>query len=69
MKQYFDKLKDLFLFSEGSEVDNYIVPPTVTTGSILWGVLLRSILIILISLFVVLYLEWRSFLWFVVFIF
>lgn len=65
----FERLKDIFMFREGSEIDNIIVPPTVTTGSIIWGVLLRSALVIIITTFVVMFLEKREFWWASVFLF
>jgi hypothetical protein len=64
-----EKCKDVFLFREGSEIDNIIVPPTVTTGSIIWGILLRSAIIIVLTTFIVMYLEQREFWWFALFAF
>ena len=64
-----EKLKDIFMFREGSEVDNFLTPPTVTTGSIVWGILLRSAIIILATTFVVMFLEKRELWWFSAFIF
>jgi len=48
------------MFYEGGTIDNYIVPPAVTAGSILWGILLRSAVIIIITMFVVIFLEQRE---------
>ena len=65
----FEKLKDIFMFREGCEIDNILTPPTVTTGSIIWGILLRSAIIIAITTFVVMFLEKRELWWFSIFIF
>lgn len=47
-----NKLTDLLMFRQPTEEDSQRTEPLVTTGSILWGVLLRSaILILIISLF------------------
>jgi hypothetical protein len=56
-----NRLKEVLLFEEGTELDKIIVPPKVTAGSILWGILLRTALIIVISLFVIVFLEKREF--------
>ncbi|ROL61032.1 hypothetical protein D9V86_07870 [Bacteroidetes/Chlorobi group bacterium ChocPot_Mid] len=46
-----NKLTDLLMFRQPTDEDNQSTEPVVTTGSILWGVLLRSaILILIISL-------------------
>jgi hypothetical protein len=64
-----ERLKDLLMFREGSEFDNILIPPTVTIGSIIWGILLRSAIIIIITTFVVMLLEMREFWWISIFIF
>jgi hypothetical protein len=64
-----DKIKDLFMFREGSNTDNYLIPPTVTSGSILWGILLRSAVLIIITIILILALDKREFGWFAVFVF
>ena len=69
IRVFFEKVKDLFMFHEGGTLDNYIVPPTVTAGSILWGILLRSAIIIIVTMFVVISLEQRELWWFAVFAF
>jgi len=65
----FEKLKDIFMFREGGEIDNLLTPPTVTTGSIVWGILLRSAIIIAVTTFVVMFLGKRELWWFSIFIF
>ncbi|MFH1049511.1 MAG: hypothetical protein V1779_01115 [bacterium] len=46
-----DKISDILMFRLPSEEDSHSTEPKVTTGSIIWGVLLRSsILIIIITL-------------------
>jgi len=64
-----EKIKDLFMFREGGEIDNYLSPPTVTSGSILWGILFRSAILIIITTILVLGLNNREFAWFGVFLF
>ncbi|MDR0927572.1 MAG: hypothetical protein LBO69_07390 [Ignavibacteria bacterium] len=66
---FIDKIKDLLMFREGSDIDNYIVPPTVTTGSIIWGILLRSTIIVLGTSFFVIYWGNSEYWWFAVFFF
>ncbi|MFC2130980.1 hypothetical protein ACFLSQ_06060 [Bacteroidota bacterium] len=52
-----EKISDLFMFREASDEDSHTTEPVVTTGSIIWGVLLRTaILMIIISLL----LEWLA---------
>ena len=64
-----EKLKDIFMFREGGEIDNILTPPAVTTGSIVWGILLRSVIIIGATTFVVMFLGKRELWWFSAFIF
>ena len=49
----YDKIIDAFMFREGTIEDNETTKPLVTTGSIVWGVILRSAIIMIISLFFV----------------
>jgi len=65
----FEKLKDIFMFREGSEIDNVLTPPTVTIGSIVWGILLHSAIIIIATTFIVMFLGKRELWWFSAFIF
>lgn len=46
-----NKIFDYFMFREGTETDDYSTKPIITTGSIVWGVLIRSFIIIFASLF------------------
>ena len=69
MKLIIDKIKDIFMFREGGNLDNYLSPPTVTSGSILWGVLLRSAILIIVTLLFILISGKREFGWFASFIF
>jgi len=69
LKQILDKIKDLFMFREGGDTDNYLIPPQVTSGSILWGILIRSAVIIIITIILVVALNKRELAWFGVFIF
>jgi len=68
-KLFFDKIKDIFMFREGGDTDNYLTPPVVTSGSILWGILLRSAVMIIIIIVLVLAFNKRDLAWFGVFIF
>ena len=47
-----DKILDLFMFHEGTDEDSDTQNPKVTTGSIVWGVILRTILMVLLIFFV-----------------
>ncbi len=58
-----EKISNLLMFQEGSIDDSYSSEPVVTTGSIIWGVLLRSLIIMLLSFFVVEQLSDRSAWW------
>lgn len=59
----FEKITNLLQFQEGTVEDNYSSTPVVTTGSIIWGVLLRSIIIMMLSFFVVEQIDNRSVWW------
>jgi hypothetical protein len=65
----FERLKDIFLFREGNDIDNILVPPTVTTGSVIWGLLFRSALIIIPSMIVIIAFNKREFWWISAFLF
>jgi hypothetical protein len=67
--KWLEKFKDVFMFREGSDIDNILVPPTITTGSIVWGLLLRSAIIIILTTFVIIFLEKREFWWISAFLF
>jgi len=51
---YIDKLKDVFMFREGSYEDNYTTEPKVTLGSIIWGILLRTFVLVFVSIIIAL---------------
>ncbi len=57
------------MFREGGDYDSILTPPTVTTGSMVWGLILRSTIIIAITMFVVMALGRRELWWFAVFLF
>lgn len=69
LQVYVERLKDLFLFRDGGSIDNIIVPPSVTMGSIIWGILLRSAVIIVITSILVAVLHRGGFWWFGIFFF
>lgn len=45
-----EKIIDLFMFRESAEDDDYNTKPQITTGAIVWGVIMRSALIITLML-------------------
>jgi len=50
LNEIIERSKDLFLFREGTEEDDEgSRVPVITTGSVVWGVLLRSAIIILVG--------------------
>ena len=55
LKQLGNKVADYLMFREGTEGLEGEVQPVVTTGSIVWGVILRSAIIIVISFFLPLF--------------
>lgn len=57
-----EKIADILQFREGTIEDDYN-EPVVTTGSIIFGAIIRSALIILPTFFVVEYFELRGFWW------
>ena len=46
LSYYWKKIKDVLMFREGSFEDNYTTEPKVTLGSIIWGIVLRTGLIV-----------------------
>ena len=67
LKSVLEKIKDIFMFRQGGNIDNYLTSPTVTSGSILWGILLRAAILIIIAVPLVLYK--RELAWVTLFIF
>ena len=67
-KPIYEKILDVLMFREGSEADSDTNEPQVTTGSIVWGLLLRSAIIIIFSFLLLEKLEFRQYWWLVVFI-
>lgn len=59
----FEKIIDLFMFREGTDKDSDSNTPVVTTGSIVWGVILRSGVIIFLSLLLLQKFEFRYYWW------
>lgn len=62
-----DKLKDILLFRQPSEEDDFRDEPIVTIGSIVWGVLLRTIIVILLITILLESLTLRQYWWFMLF--
>ncbi len=68
LSYYFDKIKDALMFREGSFEDNYTTEPKVTLGSIIWGILLRTGLIIgAVMLIEILFFKRINVNWYIVF--
>lgn len=60
-----EKLIDLFMFREGTEEDDAgSSQPIITMGSIVWGLILRSSILVFLSFLLVNNLEYRRY-WFV----
>ena len=54
MQGIIEKIADILMFREGTEEDEEgAQQPIVTTGSIVWGVLLRSAIIVVISFLII----------------
>ena len=58
---------DLFMFREGTDEDNYTNQPRVTTGSIVWGILLRTLIIVILSFILFQVYDWYRYWWLSVF--
>lgn len=52
MRSIFDKIVDVLMFRAGSDSDNHSREPIVTTGSIVWGVILRGTIVLILFFFV-----------------
>ena len=63
-----NKLIDIFMFREGTEEDDQgINQPVITTGSIIWGLILRTSVLFLASFFAVEYFRSGYIWWFSLF--
>ncbi|MCO5252107.1 MAG: hypothetical protein M9949_11915 [Candidatus Kapabacteria bacterium] len=51
MKSIYDKTVDVLMFREGSDEDSNSRAPIITTGSIVWGVLLRATIVLIAFFF------------------
>ena len=70
MERFFEKIADIFLFREGTEEDEQgMKQPIVNVGSIVWGVILRSSIIIGLSFLFSSYIRFHDYWWLAVFIF
>lgn len=65
----FNKITDILLFREGTEegTDGENLP-VVTTGSIVWGVILRTAIVFIISFLLLSNFEYRQYWWIVLFL-
>ncbi|MGA2297556.1 MAG: hypothetical protein ABSG15_08425 [FCB group bacterium] len=68
IKQILDKVADYLMFREGTEDLEGEAQPIVTTGSIVWGVILRTAIIMVITFFLIDVLELREYAWFMAFL-
>lgn len=65
----FEKYIDLFMFREGTEEEaDGTTQPIITTGSIVWGVLLRSSILIFLTFFLVESVGLRKYWWLLFFV-
>ncbi len=60
---YFDKLTDILMFRSGVDDDGFQKEPTVTIGSIVWGVLLRTTIVFIAVFFLINFPKFRDFWW------
>lgn len=63
----FEKIVDLFMFRNPGDSDNETNHPVVTTGSIIWGALLRSSIIIVSSMLLLGYIRQYEYWWIALF--
>lgn len=64
----FEKILDYLMFRQGNESDNLTDHPVVTTGSIVWGVILRSSIVIIATLFLAQYYDHNQYWWYAFFV-
>ena len=63
-----DKIIDVLMFREGTEVEDGTHQPKITTGSVVWGILSRSLVLILISTFLLESLKFREYWYLILFV-
>ncbi len=63
-----EKIKNILMFREASDDDNSSTQPIVTTGSIVWGILIRASIIIFLSIVIFQYYELYKYWWYVLFL-
>jgi hypothetical protein len=69
MNGYFDKISDILMFRSGMEESpegEYV--PIQTTGSIIWGIILRSTLIFILSFVFLEFVQMREHIWIALFL-
>ena len=64
----YNKIFDVFMFRQESPDDSNSTEPVVTTGSIVWGVIIRAAIIIFASMFIIKYYELERYWWYVFFL-
>ena len=62
-----NKIKDIFMFRQSSDEDDYSEEPNVNSGSIIWGILLRTAIIMVIIILLLENLNFRQYWWFMLF--
>ncbi len=63
----FKKILDLLMFREGTNDENDLKEPVITTGSIVWGLLIRSAILIVLSFLLIDFFDRREYWWFSLF--
>ncbi len=62
MNTFLEKISDALMFREGTEEEaDGSLQPIITTGSIVWGILLRSLIVFILSFAIMIYLENRTY--------
>ncbi|MBX3042807.1 MAG: hypothetical protein KIT33_12900 [Candidatus Kapabacteria bacterium] len=60
----FDRILDYLMFREGGQEDNFTDNPAVTTGSIVWGVILRTSIVIIVTLILLKQYDFHQYWWY-----
>jgi hypothetical protein len=61
-----DKILDIFQFREGTEEESDgSVQPIITAGSVVWGIMFRSFILIMLTFFFMAYFDTRDNIWLV----
>jgi hypothetical protein len=63
----FEKIIDLLMFRQSSEEDSHTNDPKVNAGSIIWGILLRSFILVILITLLLESLKMREYWWMMLF--